>query len=128
MRIGNVEAGTGLYLAPMAGVTHAPLREFFTHLSAALTHTEMVSCAGLVRENEKTFGMLRIAPGNLNGEGVSGGQLPPDINVEGTAARIPLKLVMDLVLQACPEIHGNCSDLEFYRYSDLSVYEEDRNF
>ncbi len=46
----------------MAGVTNAPLREFFSRLDVALTHTEMVSCAGLVRGNVKTSGMLRVSP------------------------------------------------------------------
>ncbi len=47
----------------MAGVTNAPLREFFSLLGVGLTHTEMVSCAGLMRGNAKTEGMLRVAPG-----------------------------------------------------------------
>ncbi len=49
-----------LWLAPLAGVTNPPLREFYSRLGAALTHTEMVSCAGIVRGNRKTEDMLKI--------------------------------------------------------------------
>ena len=60
--IGGLELQSPLCLAPLAGVTNVSLREFFTGLGAALTHTEMVSCAGLVRDNRKTEGMLRVSP------------------------------------------------------------------
>ena len=50
-----------LALAPLAGVTTLPVREFFSQHGADLTHTEMISCAGLVRDNQKTFEMLKIS-------------------------------------------------------------------
>ncbi len=50
-----------LCLAPLAGVTTLPVRELFARLGVALTHTEMISCAGLIRNNEKTFDMLRTS-------------------------------------------------------------------
>lgn len=52
---------TKLALAPLAGVTTLPVREFFSEHGAELTHTEMISCAGLIRDNEKTFDMLKIS-------------------------------------------------------------------
>lgn len=45
----------------MAGVTTLPVREFFTRLGADLTHTEMISCSGLIRENKKTLDMIKIS-------------------------------------------------------------------
>lgn len=60
--IGGLLLSSPLCLAPLAGVTSSPVREFFTELGAALTHTEMVSCAGLVRGNRRTSGMLRVSP------------------------------------------------------------------
>ena len=48
-------------LAPMAGVTLRPLREFFVRLGAAAVHTEMISCAGLYRNNLKTLNMLETS-------------------------------------------------------------------
>ena len=50
-----------LCLAPLAGITTLPVREFFSRHGAELTHTEMISCAGLVRDNEKTFRMLEAS-------------------------------------------------------------------
>jgi tRNA-dihydrouridine synthase len=61
--IGGLELDNELWLAPLAGVTTPPVREFFSRLGAGLTHTEMVSCMGLLRGNCKTQGMLRILPG-----------------------------------------------------------------
>ena len=61
--VGGLALANPLCLAPLAGVTAAPVREFFTRLGAALTHTEMVSCAGLVRANRKTSDMLETLPG-----------------------------------------------------------------
>ena len=45
----------------MAGVTTLPVREFFAEHGASLTHTEMISCAGLIRDNAKTFDMLKLS-------------------------------------------------------------------
>jgi tRNA-dihydrouridine synthase len=68
MRAAQIETGglklaNPIWLAPLAGVTTPPIRAFFSRLGAGLTHTEMVSCAGLVRGNRKTEGMLRLLPG-----------------------------------------------------------------
>lgn len=38
-----------------------PVREFFSQHGADMTHTEMISCAGLVRDNVKTFEMLKTS-------------------------------------------------------------------
>ena len=61
MRVGSLEIESPLCLAPLAGITTLPVREFFSSHGAALTHTEMISCAGLVRSNEKTFDMLETS-------------------------------------------------------------------
>ena len=52
---------SALCLAPMAGVTTLAMREFFSLHGAELTHTEMISCAGLIRDNAKTFDMLELS-------------------------------------------------------------------
>ena len=62
IRAGGLSLQNPLCLAPLAGVTSLPIREFFTRLGASLTHTEMVSCAGLVRRNRKTLSMLHTSP------------------------------------------------------------------
>ena len=58
--VGGITLESPLILAPMAGVTIPPLRLFFRKLGAAATHTEMVSCAGLMRSNTKSGNMLEI--------------------------------------------------------------------
>ena len=60
-QIGGLTLKTPLCLAPMAGVTTLPVREFFAEHGASLTHTEMISCAGLIRDNAKTFDMLKLS-------------------------------------------------------------------
>lgn len=61
IHVGGLELKNALCLAPMAGVTTLAMREFFALHGAGLTHTEMISCAGLVRDNAKTFDMLEIS-------------------------------------------------------------------
>ena len=61
MLIGGLELKNQLCLAPLAGVTSISIREFFSEQGAALTHTEMISCAGLVRDNAKTLDMLKVS-------------------------------------------------------------------
>ncbi|MBQ3759878.1 MAG: tRNA-dihydrouridine synthase, partial [Synergistaceae bacterium] len=49
--VGGIEVSGRLFLAPLAGITDLPVREFFSEHGASLTHTEMISCAGLIRDN-----------------------------------------------------------------------------
>ena len=58
---GGLELDNPLCLAPLAGITTLTVREFFSSLGAGLTHTEMISCAGLVRDNAKTLDMLAVS-------------------------------------------------------------------
>ena len=59
--VGGLELDNPLCLAPMAGVTSVAMRDFFATHGAGLTHTEMISCAGLIRDNAKTFDMLALS-------------------------------------------------------------------
>lgn len=61
MIVGGLELENNLCLAPLAGITTLAVREFFSSLGAGLTHTEMISCAGLVRDNGKTNDMLKMS-------------------------------------------------------------------
>ncbi len=58
---GGLELDNNLCLAPLAGVTTLTIREFFSGMGAALTHTEMISCSGLIRDNAKTLDMVKIS-------------------------------------------------------------------
>lgn len=58
-RIGNVEIGGRLVLAPMAGVTDAAFRHICRRHGAALTYTEMVSARALTFGDKKTGALLQ---------------------------------------------------------------------
>ena len=60
-RIGPVEIPSRLVLAPMAGVSVQAFRRQGRRYGAGLVCSEMVSCAGLSHQNERTLGYLRIA-------------------------------------------------------------------
>jgi tRNA-dihydrouridine synthase len=68
IRAGGLELDNELWLAPLAGVTTSPVRAFFSSLGAGLTHTEMISCIGLLRDNRKTENMLLLLPEEGGGE------------------------------------------------------------
>jgi len=62
IKAGGLELDNELWLAPLAGITTAPVRAFYSSLGAGLTHTEMISCMGLLRDNRKTERMLLLLP------------------------------------------------------------------
>jgi nifR3 family TIM-barrel protein len=51
-----------VYLAPLAGITDAAMREVCIRMGADLTFTEMVSAKGLQYNNEKTKKLLDLSP------------------------------------------------------------------
>lgn len=57
LMIGGVEVENPVFFAPLAGVSVAAVRRLFRRLGAALTHTEMVSSAGLLYAGPKTWQM-----------------------------------------------------------------------
>jgi tRNA-dihydrouridine synthase B len=59
-RIGPVEIPSRIVLAPMAGVSVQAFRRQGRRFGAGLVCSEMVSCAGLQHQNERTLGYLRI--------------------------------------------------------------------
>lgn len=59
LSIGGIEAPNPFWIAPLAGITVPAVRRFFVRYGAGLTHTEMVSCAGIMHNNVKTMRMLR---------------------------------------------------------------------
>lgn len=60
MKIGDIEFGGRVVLAPMAGVTDFAFRRICQEQGAALTTTEMVSAKALVYKDEKTKSLLYI--------------------------------------------------------------------
>lgn len=60
LHIGNVKIDNPFLLAPLAGVTDAPMRKQCKARGAALVYTEMVSCKGLYYGDRKTEQLLSI--------------------------------------------------------------------
>lgn len=60
MKMGDIELGGRVVLAPMAGVTDFAFRRICREQGAALTTTEMVSAKALVYKDEKTKSLLYI--------------------------------------------------------------------
>lgn len=59
LKIGALELGHGLILAPMAGITDLSFRRIAKSFGADLVVSEMVSAEGLVRKNRSTRYLLR---------------------------------------------------------------------
>ena len=58
--LGSVNFASPLVLAPMSSICHAPFRLLMEELGAGGTVSELISCHGINRNNEKTVNMLRI--------------------------------------------------------------------
>lgn len=63
MRIGNLEFGIPVFLAPMAGVTDTAYCILAREMGCALVFSEMVSSMGIHFRNEHTLAMLKTEPG-----------------------------------------------------------------
>ena len=58
LRIGSVELNNPFLLAPMAGVTDAPMRRICARMGASLTYSEMISAKALYYGDKKTETLL----------------------------------------------------------------------
>ena len=61
VKIGNLELGGNIFLAPVAGYSDRSFRSICVEHGAAFTYTEMVSAEALVRKNVKTETLMRRA-------------------------------------------------------------------
>lgn len=62
IKIGEFETPNNLFLAPLAGFSDFAMREICIKYGAGLTFTEMVSCKGLLYDNENTKDLLYVSP------------------------------------------------------------------
>lgn len=88
MKLGKLELGTPIILAPMAGVTDWAFRTICADLGATVTVTEMVSSRALVYKDKKSAALLRKNPGSVCGAQIFGND--PAIMAEG--ARLALEI------------------------------------
>ncbi len=61
MRIGELNLGQGVYLAPMAGYTDKSFRRICKRMGCDVVVTEMVSAKALSYNNENTWKYLDVA-------------------------------------------------------------------
>ena len=60
MKIGKLNIQTPILLAPMAGVTDYPFRVLCKAQGAGVVYSEFVSAHGIIRENAKTWQMIKF--------------------------------------------------------------------
>lgn len=60
IKIGNKKLKNNIIIAPMAGVTDIPFRYILNKMNPGLMYTEMVSCKGLVYNDEKTNRLMDL--------------------------------------------------------------------
>ena len=58
-KIGNIEIKNNVVLAPMAGISDAPYMKICEEMGVGYAITELISAEAIVRENKKTFEMLK---------------------------------------------------------------------
>jgi tRNA-dihydrouridine synthase B len=66
IRLGALTIDNNLWMSPLCGVTDIPFRALVKEQGAGLVHTQMVSCAALVRggdSNRRTREIMSLAPG-----------------------------------------------------------------
>ncbi len=65
VRLGALEIPNNVWMSPLCGVTDLPFRALVKEQGAGLVHTQMVSCAALVRggeSNRRTREIMALAP------------------------------------------------------------------
>ena len=62
IKIGKYQTENNLFLAPLAGFSDFAMRSICISYGAGLTFTEMVSCKGLLYDNENTKNLLLCSP------------------------------------------------------------------
>ena len=81
IKIGAYSTDNNVFLAPLAGFSDSAMREICLSYGAGLTFTEMVSCKGILYDNENTKILLK----KTDGEKISCAQIfgnDPDIMLE----------------------------------------------
>ena len=62
IKIGKFTTENNFFLAPLAGFSDFAMREICLNFGAGLTFTEMVSCKGILYDNENTKDLLFLSP------------------------------------------------------------------
>lgn len=65
LSVGSLQAPNNVWMSPLCGVTDIPFRALVHEQGAGLVHTQMVSCAALVRggdNNRRTKSIMQLSP------------------------------------------------------------------
>jgi tRNA-dihydrouridine synthase B len=98
MRIGNLDIGSKLILAPMAEVTDSSFRKICRENGAGLTFTQMVSAEGVIRNNFET----------LRHYSFSRSEKPIGVQILGNDPNILRQAAKEISLQKPDLIDLNC--------------------
>ncbi len=98
MKIGNLDIGQKLFLAPMAEVTDSSFRNACKEQGAGITFTQMVSAEGVIKNN---FESLRILSFSRNEKPIGVQVLGNDTAIIGEAVKEISRLKPDLIDLNC---------------------------
>lgn len=98
MKIGSLDIGTKLFLAPMAEVTDSSFRGICKEHGAGITFTQMVSAEGVIKNN---FESLRILSFNRNEKPIGVQVLGNDPAILGEATKEIARLKPDMIDLNC---------------------------
>jgi len=98
MKIGNLDIGQKLFLAPMAEITDSSFRKVCKEQGAGVTFTQMVSAEGVIKNN---FESLRILSFNRNEKPIGVQLLGNDPSIIGEAVKEIARLKPDLIDLNC---------------------------
>ncbi|MDF1610805.1 tRNA dihydrouridine synthase DusB [Stygiobacter electus] len=100
MKIGNLDIGDKLVLAPMAEITDSSFRKICKEFGAGLTFTQMVSAEGVIKNN---FHTLKYLTFNKSEKPIAVQLLGNDPEIIGEATKEISKLKPDLI-----DINAGC--------------------
>lgn len=98
MKVGNLDIGKKLFLAPMAEVTDSSFRKICKELGSGLTFTQMVSALGVIKNNFET---LRLFSFSRSEKPIGVQILGNDAGIIGEAVKEISKMGPDLIDLNC---------------------------
>ncbi len=101
-KIGNIKINNKIVLAPMAGISNSSYIKICEKMGLGLAYTELISAEAIVRNNKKTFDMLK---------GIETLKIPVAIQLFGSDAKTlanAAKIITDLYKNVFIDINMGC--------------------
>ncbi len=102
MKIGNIEINGKVALAPMAGISNPAYMKICEEMGVSYAVTELISSEAIVRNNKKTFDMLK---------GIDTLNIPVAIQIFGSNAEVmgkAARIISDLYRNVIIDINMGC--------------------